>query len=84
MKKKKKQIYTSISVECLLKTENIASYLLVFESDEFLSLPIVCREWQDGDGTLHVVVLSQFTEKNEERGKVKQVKPWMKQTSSLF
>lgn len=82
-KKKKKQIYTTISVESLLKIEKVF-YLLVFDSDKFFSLPIVSRERQDGNGTLRVVILSQFTEKNEESGKVKQVKPWKKQTSSLF
>ena len=39
----------------------VASYLLIFHFDQLLSLCIWSGQRQDGDGTLHAVVLRQFT-----------------------
>lgn len=43
----------------------LASYLLIFHFDEFLGLHIRSGQRQDGDGTFHSVVLSQFTGKDK-------------------
>lgn len=40
-------------------------YLLIFHFDEFLCVHVWSGQRQDGDGTLHTVILSQFTVKTK-------------------
>lgn len=53
---------------------NKAPYLLVFHFYELLSLHVWSGQRQDGDGTLHPVVLCQFTAETM----------WEKRLSEIF